>query len=81
MAGHNLFRGKGNCNSCHLDGRSTAPSPKAPSSVDTGRSSSTTPVFHLFGSAILGLPKSPRVALYYETTRISRIHAQPGRLY
>ena len=27
MAGYKLFRGKGNCNSCHLDGRSTAPSP------------------------------------------------------
>jgi cytochrome c peroxidase len=24
-AGYDLFRGKGNCNSCHLDGRSTAP--------------------------------------------------------
>jgi hypothetical protein len=24
MAGYNLFRGKANCNSCHLDGRSTA---------------------------------------------------------
>src|SRR5438105_11715209 len=23
--GYDLFRGKGNCNSCHLDGRSTAP--------------------------------------------------------
>ncbi len=27
VAGYNLFRGKGNCNSCHLDGRSTAPTP------------------------------------------------------
>jgi cytochrome c peroxidase len=24
QAGYNLFRGKGNCNSCHLDGRGTA---------------------------------------------------------
>jgi cytochrome c peroxidase len=24
-AGYELFRGKGNCNSCHLDGRSTDP--------------------------------------------------------
>jgi cytochrome c peroxidase len=30
MAGYNLFRGKGNCNSCHLDGRSTAPTPPPP---------------------------------------------------
>src|SRR5712664_1327224 len=26
-AGYDLFRGKANCNSCHLDGRSTAPTP------------------------------------------------------
>jgi cytochrome c peroxidase len=68
MAGYNLFRGKGNCNSCHLDGRSTAPSPKAPSSVDTGAAADTTPVFTCFGSANLGLPKNPRDAWYYETT-------------
>src|SRR3984893_4590670 len=68
MAGYNLFRGKGNCNSCHLDGRSTAPSPKAPSSVDTGAAADTTPVFTCFGSANLGLPKNPRDAFYYETT-------------
>jgi len=39
MAGYNLFRGKANCNSCHLDGRSTAPTPAngtAPSGEDTG---------------------------------------------
>jgi cytochrome c peroxidase len=27
MAGYNLFKGKGNCNSCHLDGRSTTLKP------------------------------------------------------
>jgi cytochrome c peroxidase len=68
MAGYNLFRGKGNCNSCHLDGRSTAPAPKAPSSVDTGAAADTTPVFTCFGSANLGLPKNPRDAFYFETT-------------
>jgi cytochrome c peroxidase len=68
MAGYNLFRGKANCNSCHLDGRSTAPAPTAPSSVDTGVAADTTPVFTCFGSANLGLPKNPRNAFYYETT-------------
>lgn len=29
-AGYKLFNGKGNCNSCHLDGRSTAPTPPPP---------------------------------------------------
>ena len=68
LAGYNLFRGKGNCNSCHLDGRSTAPSPTAPAAEDTGTAADTTPVFTCFGSSNLGLPKNPRVALLYETT-------------
>jgi cytochrome c peroxidase len=68
MAGYNLFRGKGNCNSCHLDGRSTAPSPTAPSAEDTGTAANTAPVFTCFGSANLGLPKNPRDSFYYETT-------------
>jgi len=68
MAGYNLFRGKANCNSCHLDGRSTAPAPTAPNSVDTGVAADTTPVFTCFGSANLGLPKNPRDSFYYETT-------------
>jgi cytochrome c peroxidase len=72
-AGYNLFRGKGNCNSCHLDGRSTAPTPPppegtAPNSVDTGAAANTTPVFTCFGSANLGLPKNPRDSFYYEST-------------
>jgi cytochrome c peroxidase len=73
MAGYNLFRGKANCNSCHLDGRSTAPTPPppegtAPNSVDTGAAADTTPVFTCWGSANLGLPKNPAVALLWETT-------------
>jgi cytochrome c peroxidase len=72
-AGYALFRGKGNCNSCHLDGRSTAPTPPlpqgtAPNGEDTGAAASTTPVFTCFGSANLGLPKNPRDSFYYETT-------------
>jgi cytochrome c peroxidase len=73
MAGYKLFRGKGNCNSCHLDGRSTAPTPPppegtAPGSEDTGAAASTAPLFTCFGSANLGLPKNPSVAFYFETT-------------
>jgi cytochrome c peroxidase len=67
-AGYKLFNGKGNCNSCHLDGRSTAPSPKTPSAEDTGTTADVTPVFTCFGSANEGLPKNPRVAFYYEAT-------------
>jgi cytochrome c peroxidase len=66
MAGYNLFRGKANCNSCHLDGRSTAPSPTAPQSEDSGTAASTRPLFTCFGSANLGLPLNPRDAIYYQ---------------
>jgi cytochrome c peroxidase len=73
MAGYNLFRGKANCNSCHLDGRSTAPTPPppegtAPSSEDTGAAASTRPLFTCFGYANVGLPLNPRDAFYYQTT-------------
>src|SRR6266446_342131 len=71
MAGYNLFRGKANCNSCHLDGRSTAPTPAngtAPSGEDTGAAADTRPVFTCFGSANLGLPLNPRDAIYYQNT-------------
>ena len=73
MAGYNLFKGKANCNSCHLDGRSTAPTPPppegtAPNSEDTGAAADTRPVFTCFGSANLGLPLNPRDAIYYQNT-------------
>ena len=73
LAGYNLFRGKGNCNSCHLDGRSTAPTPPppqgmAPNSEDTGYRANVAPLFTCFGSANEGLPLNPRDAFYYQTT-------------
>ena len=73
LAGYNLFRGKANCNSCHLDGRSTAPTPPppegtAPNSTDNGAAASTRPLFTCFGSTNLGLPLNPRDAFYYQTT-------------
>jgi cytochrome c peroxidase len=71
MAGYNLFRGKANCNSCHLDGRSTAPTPAtgtAPNGEDTGAAADKKPVFTCFGSANLGLPLNPRDAIYYQNT-------------
>ncbi len=73
MAGYNLFRGKANCNSCHLDGRSTAPTPPppegtAPNSSDNGAAADTRPLFTCFGYANLGLPLNPRDAIYYQNT-------------
>lgn len=73
LAGYNLFRGKANCNSCHLDGRSTAPTPpppqgSAPNSEDTGAVANVRPLFTCFGSSNLGLPLNPRDAFYYQNT-------------
>jgi cytochrome c peroxidase len=72
MAGYNLFKGKANCNSCHLDGRSTAPTPPppegtAPNSTDTGAAAAAAPLFTCFGYANLGLPKNLMDAIYYQT--------------
>jgi cytochrome c peroxidase len=64
MAGYDLFKGKGNCNSCHLDGRSTT---LMPTQTDTGTAAGGEPMFTCFGYANLGLPLNPRVALFYET--------------
>ena len=74
-AGYELFDGKGNCNSCHLDGRSTlcedqkyGCSSQSSSLTDTGTNAQVTPLFTCFGYANEGLPLNPRIALFYETT-------------
>jgi cytochrome c peroxidase len=73
MAGYKLFDGKGNCNSCHLDGRSTlcadqkyGCSSQSASLVDTGTTAQVNPVFTCFGYANEGLPLNPRIAYFYE---------------
>jgi cytochrome c peroxidase len=65
MAGFQLFNGKGNCNSCHLDGRGTT---LKPGQTDTSATAMVNPLFTCFGSANEGLPLNPRNALYYQTT-------------
>jgi cytochrome c peroxidase len=65
MAGYKLFDGKGNCNSCHLDGRGTT---LEPGEIDTSDIANVNPLFTCFGSANLGLPLNPRDAFYYQTT-------------
>jgi cytochrome c peroxidase len=64
MAGYKLFDGKGNCNSCHLDGRSTTLSS---SQVDTGTNAGVQPLFTCHGFANEGLPLNPRISLFYES--------------
>jgi cytochrome c peroxidase len=65
MAGMALFDGKGNCNSCHIDGRGTTSPQFQP---DHSKTASVTPKFSCFGSANEGLPLNPRDAFYYQTT-------------
>src|SRR2546430_13258796 len=65
MAGYNLFKGKGNCNSCHVDGRGTT---LTPGQTDTSTAATVNPLFTCFGSANEGLPLNPRNAFYYQTT-------------
>ncbi len=65
MAGYNLFRGKGNCNSCHLDGRSAT---LTPGQSDDGNAADVAPKFTDTTSSNLGLPKNPADPFYYETT-------------
>jgi cytochrome c peroxidase len=63
-AGSALFDGNGNCNSCHLDGKTTQ---LAPTQLDTGNVADVSPLFTCFGYANLGLPLNPRIALFYES--------------
>jgi cytochrome c peroxidase len=65
MAGYNLFKGKGNCNSCHVDGRGTT---LTSSQADTSTAATANPLFTCFGSANEGLPLNPRNAFFYQTT-------------
>jgi cytochrome c peroxidase len=64
MAGLQLFNGKGNCNSCHLDGRGTT---LKSGQTDTSAAAMVNPLFTCFGSANEGTPMNPRDAFYYET--------------
>ena len=63
MAGFELFNGKGNCNSCHLDGRGTSLG-----GHDGSAAAMVNPLFTCFGSANEGLPLNASNAFYYETT-------------
>jgi cytochrome c peroxidase len=66
LAGAGLFAGKGNCNSCHLDGQSTT---LTPGQTNTGTfPTNARPLFTCFGYSNLGLPLNPRDAFFYQTT-------------
>jgi cytochrome c peroxidase len=60
--GYDLFRGKANCNSCHLDGNGTGPNQKT-------AAADVRPLFTDETSSNLGVPKNPALAFYRETER------------
>lgn len=65
MAGWAIFRGKGRCNTCHLDGTAAA----AEGVTDSLRLPSLTdmaPLFTDFTAANLGVPRNPALRFYCE---------------
>jgi cytochrome c peroxidase len=63
LAGYNLFRGKANCNTCHLDGRSNT---QASGEVDNGMATNVAPLFTDFTYNNLGLPMNLALPWYSE---------------
>jgi cytochrome c peroxidase len=63
MTGYDLFRGKAQCNTCHLDGRSNTAK-----GTDTGMASSVAPLFTDFTYNNLGLPRNVILPWYSEDT-------------
>jgi cytochrome c peroxidase len=64
IAALNLFSGKANCNSCHLDGQRT----QLTGTTATGNIADSQILFTCFGYSNLGLPLNPRVSIFYEST-------------
>jgi cytochrome c peroxidase len=62
--GYELFRGKGSCNTCHLDGRSSTQL----GGSDTGQAASVQPLFTDTTYNNLGLPKNVKLPWYSEDT-------------
>jgi cytochrome c peroxidase len=64
QSGYDLFRGKGGCNTCHLDGRSSTQL----GGTDTGQAASVQPLFTDTTYNNLGLPKNVKLPWYSEDT-------------
>ena len=62
--GYDLFRGKGSCNTCHLDGRAST----LLGGSDTGQAASVQPLFTDTTYNNLGLPKNVMLPWYSEDT-------------
>jgi cytochrome c peroxidase len=61
-AGWELFRGKGRCNTCHLDGTANSAQP----AITPNNAASVAPLFTDFTSANLGLPRHKNNPIYFE---------------
>jgi cytochrome c peroxidase len=61
--GYNLFRGKAQCNTCHLDGRANMAA-----GTDTGMATNVAPMFTDFTYNNLGLPRNVILPWYSEDT-------------
>jgi cytochrome c peroxidase len=64
LNGYDLFRGKGSCNTCHLDGRAST----LLGGSDTGQAASVQPLFTDTTYNNLGLPKNVKLPWYSEDT-------------
>jgi cytochrome c peroxidase len=64
LNGYELFRGKGSCNTCHLDGRSST----LLGGSDTGQAASLQPLFTDTTYNNIGLPKNVELPWYSEDT-------------
>jgi cytochrome c peroxidase len=64
LAGWNLFRGRGMCNTCHLDGTASNAKQRNSTPIGPGNAASVAPLFTDFTSNNLGLPKNPSIPYY-----------------
>jgi len=61
QGGYELFRGKAQCNTCHLDGTENSQT-----RITAANAAGLTPLFTDFTSANLGLPKNPQNPFYFQ---------------
>jgi cytochrome c peroxidase len=61
LAGWNLFRGKGHCNTCHLDGTETSTTPITPADA-----ADVAPLFTDFTSSNIGTPQNFALPFLFE---------------
>ncbi len=67
LAGWNLFRGRGMCNTCHLDGTENTAKQRRPTPVTPANAASVAPLFTDFTSNNLGLPRNLAIPFYDES--------------